>query len=192
VASIDDVLKVVEAAEPRKDYARIPLDPNVLADLADLEAKVKAARLRDKRTATAGSIAETLEAPALEDELARFRDEADKAAQTFWFRELKRPEWNAVVRKYPSSDPRYLWNADLFEPALVAACCTDPVMDEEQARRLFGSLGNTGAAILFTKAYGLQERPDRVPFGGSGTDETPDSEPSSTTAPLEGSAIADS
>ena len=192
MADIDAVLKTVEAAEPRRKSVRIPLDPQVLGDLAELEERVKAARLRDKRRADDASLAEPMEAPPLEDELAEARDEADKAATTFTFRELKRPEWNRLIRKYPSNDPRWLWDADLFEPALVAVSCVAPTMDEDQARRLFGALGNTGAAILFATAYSLQDKGDRVPFGGNGTDGTAGSGPSSTTAPLEGSAIADS
>lgn len=192
MGDIADILKTVEAAEPRKKSVRIPLDPQVLGDLADLEERVKAARRRDKRAETEGSIAEALAAPPLEDELAAARAEADKAAQTFEFRELKRPEWNTLVRRYPSDDPRWLWNADLFEPALVAVSCVSPAMDADQAMRLFGALGNTGAAILFATAYGLQEKGDRIPFGGSGTDATTGSGPNSTTAPPEGSRITDS
>lgn len=177
MASIDQVLKTVEAAPPRTKSVRIPLNPTAIARLAELEQAVEDARNRPTAAITDGDfVAEA------QDELDAFRDEADDLAVTFTFRELKRPEWTALVRAHPSDDPNTLWNVDLFEPALVAASCIDPVMDVDQARRLFGSLGMTGATILYLTAERLQTQPDRVPFGGSGTAATRSSRRSSTTA----------
>jgi hypothetical protein len=180
LASIDDVLKVVEAAPPREKSIRIPLDPNMLDRLAALEDDVRRAK-----AATAGSIADPDIVEAAKAARDAYRDEIEPTCVTFTFRELKRPEYVAIVRRFPSSDPRYLWDQQ-FEPALVAASCIDPHMDFDQAMRLFGSLGNRGWSVLFVTAKELQEGEDRVPFGGNGSDGTPGSGPSSTIADPEG------
>jgi hypothetical protein len=177
---IDDVLKVVEHAEPRTDSIRVPLDPTVLDRLADLEEAVKAARRAD-----VGSIAESSRIAEAQAELDAYRAEIEPTCVTFTFRELKRPEWNAVLRKCPPTDPRLRWDEDLFGPALIAASCVDPQMDHDQAMRLWGSLGNSGAAVLLQTAYALQEVAARVPFGGNGSATTIGSDSNLITAPLE-------
>jgi hypothetical protein len=187
MATIDDVLKVVENAEPRTKSVRIPLDPAALDRLADLEQAVKDARRRE-----AQSIAESSTVAEAKAELDAYRLEIEDTAVTFTFRELKRPEWNAVLRACPSTDPRLRWDEDLMGPALIAACCVDPPMQPEQAMRLWGALGNAGAAVLFGTAYELQEVMGRVPFGGNGTAATNGSEPNSTIADPEASPTASS
>jgi hypothetical protein len=117
-------------------------------------------------------------------ELDAYRAEIEDTAVTFTFRELKRPEWNAVLRACPPKDPRLRWDEDLFGPALLAACCVDPKMDADQAMRLWGSLGNSGAAVLLQTAYALQEVAARVPFGGNESESTTTSDSNSTTARL--------
>jgi hypothetical protein len=186
---IEAILKRVEAAEPRRESVRIPLDPAALDRLEELEEAVKAARRRE----ASGQVGITDESPVAvaQAKLDAYRAEVEDTAVTFTFRELKRPEWNALIRACPTKDPRLRWDEDLFEPALVAAACVDPPMDVDQAMLLFGSLGNTGSAILWVTAYRLQEV-GRVPFGGSGTGSTNDSDSNSTTAPPEVSPITSS
>ena len=178
MADIEDVLKVVEHAEPRTDSVAVPLDSAVLARLEELERVVRAAR----RTAGEGSITDDSPLLGLEEELAVARAEAEKAATTFTFRELKRPEYAALERACPPTQPGKSWDEDKFGPALLAASCIDPQMTSEQAIRLWGNLGVAASSVLFVTAYSLQRDVGRVPFGVSTTGSTPSSELNSTIA----------
>jgi hypothetical protein len=126
-------------------------------------------------------------AAALRDAEAALEDAEAAAAEsvvTFRFQGLGRSNWDALVDEHPATREQKdkarkdnasvpVWNEDTFAPALVAACCIDPVMSYEQAQQLWKSGEWNWAELrdLFNAAYNAS-RGRRVPQLGKGSGRT--------------------
>lgn len=111
--------------KPRTDTVAIPLDGELLDQIAALEAEVEYAQRRDARRGDSLAHVEA-EAPALQAELDALRQEAADAAVEFVFRALPRRLYRKLVVLFPADKDNA--EADAFTPALIAASCVQPVL----------------------------------------------------------------
>jgi hypothetical protein len=152
------------------------------ADVAEAHATALAA-YEVARTVAVDNPGQKSAQEALRDAEAALEDASaalEQAVVTFRFQGLGRAEWDALVDEHPATREQKdkarkdnatvpVWNEDTFGPALVAACCIDPVMTYEQVQSLWKSEEWNWAELrdLFTAAYNAS-RGRRVPQLGKG------------------------
>ena len=62
-------------------------------------------------------------------------------------RPLTPGEWSRLVDQHPSADPRYKWDPDTFEPALVRACMVSPDIDPSTLEQLVDDVDAGGQLV---------------------------------------------
>lgn len=163
--TIDEILA---RRKPRTDSVRIPIDTEILTAIADLEQRIDAQQRLDEMEHTAPK------APELAAELAALEAQADLVSAEFTFQELPRPDFRALVEAHgPEKGSSARWNEETFAPALIAACCVDPVMTIEQAETVWSTWSEAATFLLFSKAWDVNEGKVKVPFFARSTGKTP-------------------
>lgn len=181
--SIDEILAGAVAA---RRTVLVCFRGDLIEELEQAAAEWDAAVKADQGNAAANGLA----GPAA---LARFRDAvaaADASRVPFTVTDIG-GAWGKLAREHPPTLEDTLegwkWDPDLFPPAALAACCLDPVMTVEQATGVAEKLRDGEWAKLYGAVLALNVADDLIPKLSRSTDVTPDSGPTSTTAPLEGS-----
>lgn len=180
-------------ARPVERKLRLCLDGALLAQIADLEERIKAAR----------------RAPSLEgdqrlhSELAEARERAasDEVCETFTFRAIGQARYDELLREHPPTEAQFSqwreqvsaspamalalpppsYDSETFDPALVAVCCVDPRLTEdewEEFRR--DSLNGGQWAEIVDNAIAVNTARTSRPFYGTATATTPNGGPGST------------
>lgn len=140
---------------------RVCLDGELWARHDELSQQIDAARASSgKFMGDAAGVAE-LSRELLSVELAMQAAEVE-----FQFRGVSAYTRDEIIAKYPSKDPRMSWDTTAGAHALLAAASADPVMDEDQARRLVESLDSAATSKLFNCAWTATEGSADVPFFG--------------------------
>lgn len=199
------VSEILAARRPPERKLRLVLDGGLAARVADLEARVRQARLED--ALTGGGLSDR--APAIERELTEARAMLDESAAEFTFQAIGRvrlaeitsrfpptqAQWDrhrqeAAINPFTSAPPDYDYES--LAPEVIAASCVDPAMTVEEARRLWDELSDGQAAALFEAAWAVNNEVSNRPTSGTDTDTTPSFGPESTTPPNGGSPSASS
>lgn len=169
-----------DARKARTKIVEVPLDEDILREIDELERALPLQRHVDE--------AENLppKAARMERQLEELKAQAQVAAEQFTFQELPRPVYRELLAEHPSDDPGLRWNEETFGPALLAASCVSHDFTVEQWQTLWDEWPSWVVYPMFSAAYEVCEQPSRVPFGGSSTGKTRDSEQNSGTAPDEG------
>lgn len=101
----------------------------------------------------------------LGERLEAIREEMREDSVEFRFRALGHTGYSGLIAAHPapegSNEP---YDAGSFLPALLAMCCTDPVMTASQARSLLDRLSDGQAQELFAAAQLVNEEPSPIPF----------------------------
>lgn len=191
--------------KPRTEAVLIPIDPDILDDLADLEAELARAQRADARKGDSLADGENDSASEVAERLEALRAEAEKASAEFDFEALPRRIYRKLVVLHPSSDKSMRWDEERFVPALLAATCTQPVLSSvpraeflsriEAAEKADDLLPFIGPAItlwndwspsqtdvLSGVAWKVNEGREKVPTGARSSNGTANSERNSTTA----------
>lgn len=111
------------------------------------------------------SMADTDPRTGLLQEAQDVREQMRAASVEFAFRALGHTAFSALITQHPAepgSDA--LYDEATFLPALLAACCTDPVMDTAQAAQLLEQLNDGQVQQLYGAALQVNEEPSPLPF----------------------------
>lgn len=187
------------ARQPRTDSVWVPLDGEILEQIAQLE---KAVAVAEKIDDTEHRLPE---APKLSAKLDELRQRAEEAAVQFTFVELTRRQFRALIEASPAKDPSWRWDEDTFAPLLLAASCSAPELTTipraefiaklqpgvkaddlaEFARpafELWDEWSEAACYMLFGVAYEVNAQTATVPFSVTATGRTRASQTSSTSA----------
>lgn len=187
------------ARKPRTDTVWIPLDGEILDQIANLEKAITVAEQVDEREHR------TPEAPGLKRRLDTLREQAEAAAVPFTFTELPRRRYRAVVDACPPDDPTWKWDEDRFAPLLLAATCVEPVLTTEPreafvarldpgvtfdqladlirpAVELWEEWSEAACYLLYGTAHAVNAQGSTIPFSVTASARTPASPSSSTSA----------
>jgi len=171
-----------DARKARTKIVEVPLDEDILREIDELERALPLQRHVDET--------ENLppKAARLEKQLEELKVQAQatQLGETFTFRELPRPVYRRLIEDSPSPDRGLRWDEDMFAPALLAKSCVSHDFTVEQWKTLWDEWPSWVVYPMFAAAFEVCEQPSRVPFGGSSTGKTRNSERSSGTADLEG------
>lgn len=162
--------------KPRTKSEWIPLDGDLIEEIADMDRQVRLAEREDERLDRAADA----QAPRLRRLLEELQQRAEEAAVQFTATSLPRKRYKKLVTDNPSKDEKMRWDEDTFAPALISACITEP---ENADGQVIWDDWDTGIANAI---YGLcllvNEEPPKVPFSVTSTVRTTDSQMSSISA----------
>lgn len=104
--------------------------------------------------------------------LAALRAEMQESTRTFKFRSIGDQASSDLLVKHPAPKneqgvEEYAWDPQTYPCALVAASAVDPVMTEDQAKRLFDKLNLAQRNRLFGAAHRANNREVDIPFTGA-------------------------
>jgi hypothetical protein len=181
---VADIGEILSNIRPVERTVNIVLDGKVGAELDDARRVWVEARERDRRNSVLGGG----EAPPLAQRVLDLEAEADASTVTFRIRAVSAMAWRRLIEAHPPITPAereegWNWHAETFAPAVIAASCIDPAMSVEQATELGDRLSDGQFSKLFALVLTVNSGDDLIPKSGIGTDETPSTESSSTTAP---------
>lgn len=127
-------------------------------------------------------MAALLEAKKLRSVTVPVSVDGDGTTVDFTVQALPRSEYRTLLDDHPPVKDGADWNADTFPPALVAACCVDPVMTLEQAQQMWEEWEAGEVSRLFLSCWQLNEQAAGVGFTLPGSARTSGSGPKSNTA----------
>lgn len=185
------------ARKPRTDTVWVPMDGEVLEEIAQLEKLVVVAERMDETEHR------TPEAPRLRSQLSELQEAAEAAAVPFTFTEINRRQYRALIEACPPTDPKWKWDEDKFAPLLIAASCSQPdlttipradfvrllapgVNADDLAEHagpafeIWDGWSEAAAYVLYGTAYGVNAQATNIPFSVTATARTPASQPNST------------
>lgn len=184
---------ILSARKPATRQARLVLDGDRSAEVANLRQRLQAAKIRD------GLNGDSLgaEAPELARRLAELEAEVEASAQTFTFKAVGRRKLEDITRAFPPSNAQWErfreaaksslaanppeFDQNAAAAAILSAASVDPVLTVDEAQRLWDELSDGEAAVLWRAAWGVQMQATSRPIFGTGTDETANTGPVSTT-----------
>lgn len=187
------------ARKPRTDTAWVPLNGELLEQIANLEKAVVAAEKVDAREHR------TPQAPRLSEQLDTLRIQAEDAAVAFTFTEIPRRQFRAIVEACPPTNPAWKWDEERFAPLLLAATCVDPVLVTEDreaflarlnpgvkyetladligpAEELWDEWSEAACYLLYGTAHAVNAQGATIPFSVTASARTRDLLSSSTSA----------
>lgn len=158
-----DIAEVLKRIKRPERVARINLAGDLLAEHTLLQQEIVAAEAASKqKMGASGRVAELA---------AQIRDlEERMQASVVEFRmqglsEYQRDEWLAAHP--PREGKQEVFNPSTGSPALVALCCVDPEMTEEQAIELRKVAGMTQFGLLSETAWQATVGDSSVPFSST-------------------------
>jgi hypothetical protein len=132
---------------PATDECQIILDPVAAKAVSVAEAARDAAKSMATLLDNNELNGELLDA---EEGLREAQESATEAAVTFRFRAIGRVELDHLMGEHPPTKEQTttarregkgapMWDGDTFPPALIAACCVEPAIDDKQAAEMWTS-----------------------------------------------------
>lgn len=131
-----------------------------------------------RRAEAANSLGDVFDAGPLAEQIGAIEEQMAAATRTLHLRALpqyaKNPKivtWDRLLRKHPvsedSADDRDRTmgvNTATFVPALIQACCYDPVLDDDDWANLFATISDGQYTALSNTAWLLNRGEVDVPF----------------------------
>lgn len=160
MADFDDLLKSAKLPE-----ASVPIC--LRGDLA-IQFEQLERELEEAREAEGNSLADGGRVREIAEEIERVRAEMREHTHPFAFRGLPKQKFRDLVEEHPArkdedDDAVMGVNISTFPQALIAACCTDPIMTAEQVHQLCELLTEAQVGELFSCAYSLNKLKVDVP-----------------------------
>jgi hypothetical protein len=145
----DSTVDAVDAASRDLTAARERLDASRPRRLAEARACATPEEISDQSVFDAVNAADAGELAPLEQAATDALDLMDAATMWFTFRSLGRTPFRELLTKHPArdedhdvfstqvEDAKAPYNLDTFPPALIQACCIDPVLSDEDIAVIF-------------------------------------------------------
>jgi len=142
------------------DVVPLCLRGDLIAEWARLERDFRAANSTLDDEVTPAGV--STRAVAIARQMEGMRAEMQAATRLFSLQAVRRPEWGKLVKAH-SKGPDEV-DEDAFSVAIVAACCTDPVMTVAQAERLRDELTDGQWETLGKAVMALNRTSPGVPY----------------------------
>lgn len=156
-----DITDILAKATPRERTVAVCLAGDLAGEVDQLQAELEQAA-DGWQPASMGDVDPRLE---LVQRIEAAREQMRDASVGFRLVALGHTAYSNLIAEHPapagSTDP---YDPASFLPALLAACCADPVMTPEQALQLLGLLNDGQARELFAAALAVNEEPSPLPF----------------------------
>ena len=167
----------LEKARKRRTRSEwIPLDPDLMAEIEELEREIRIAERQDERDGNTAAA----KAPRLRTQLEELQARAADTAVRFTATALPRKRYRALIDQAPSKDKDRRWDDETFAPLLISACITEPEGVDGQV--IWDEWDEATATAVYRLCLLVNEEPPKVPFSVTSTGETHGSPTSSTSA----------
>lgn len=165
--------------KPNRIREMVPLDPEALRRVEELESELRRAERRD------GDGKESDETRRLRRELEEAQAEAANAAVEVEAVALPRKQWRELIEAHPPreddpADKGMRWHTETFAPAAISACIVKPEGIDGQV--VWDQWPTVPAEMLYGMAVMVNEQRSRIPFGARSSNGTRASERNSPTA----------
>lgn len=168
-----DIEDIIGEAQPPQASVTICVRGDLVATWERLHAEFRTAPEQGT------SLGEGSPRARLQARLRELGEEMKTAQRTFVFQSLPATEYSALMAQHPPKGNEvgvYSFNRETFRPALVAASCIDPVMDDKQVERLFAKLSRGQIVALGDAAFEANQGGLDIPFDGAVYAENQDSD----------------
>lgn len=155
-----NIEELLEQAQLPQKTASICIRTDLVARWEELHAEFKQADTEAK------SLGEPSPRAAIARELQELQEQLNQHRVTFTFEALPTGEYSQLLEQHPGQGSKKL-NTDTLLPALLARCCINPVMTEQQATALVAKLSLGQADELFTAAWNVNQSTVDIPFDAS-------------------------
>jgi len=155
------IAEVLGRFKPRELVVPLCLAGDLVAEHARLDAE-----LSELKSWQSTGLADVDPRRQIAERVAQLEDEMKAAEVEFRFRAIDRIAWSDLLAKHPPrKEPKeQQFNEATFMPALLAACCVEPVMTLDQATELLGMVSDGQAVTLFNGAWHVNEEQSSIPF----------------------------
>jgi hypothetical protein len=159
---VPDISALLAGAKPREGEVPLCLAGDLVGEVERLQGEL--AHVGDGWVST--SMADADPRVELVKQIEAVREEMRAASVTFRLRALGHRAFSNLVAAHPAAqvDGGVAYDAATFLPALVAACCVDPVMTVDQVRQLLDVVNDGQARELFGAALAVNEEASPLPF----------------------------
>jgi hypothetical protein len=156
-----DIAEILDRAKPREARVPVCLAGDLAGEVDRLQAEL--AQFGDGWTPQSmGDVDPRLD---LVRQIEAAREGMREASVEFRLVALGHTAYSNLIADHPAPEGRQEpYDPATFLPALLAACCTDPVMTAVQARDLLDLLNDGQAQALFAAALAVNEEPSPLPF----------------------------
>ncbi|WP_263165395.1 hypothetical protein [Streptomyces sp. SCSIO ZS0520] len=155
-----DIADVLKRARPREQTVQVCMRGDLSGEAERLTEEL--ARVSEEWEPS--DLAEEHPARAIAAQIKAVREEARQAEVSFRLRYIGDRAYSDLLAAHPSKDENEAFNSDTFPRALIAACCVDPKMTEEQAGELFEVISQGEIKRLFDGAWEVHNGSGMVPF----------------------------
>ncbi|WP_432136835.1 hypothetical protein [Streptomyces sp. bgisy154] len=155
-----DISDVLKRAKPRERTVELCIAGDVAAEVERLEAELA----RVSADWRPDSLAANHPGEAIAKKIAAARERMREAEVPFTFRALGAKAWSDLVAQHPAKTEGQAFDPETFSPALLAACCVDPVMTVDQVTELLEVLNTGQVQELVDAAYEVNTESTAVPF----------------------------
>lgn len=154
--SVEDL---IGRAKPPVRSVTICMDQSMQAEHDELIEQLE--QVRRSQGAKMGDGAEAVE---LANRIGEVEAAMQEDLQTFHFKGLSKNALSVLYKRFKSENKDLLWDMNAGGYALVAAAATEPVMDEDQVKRLFDALSDGQADLLVGAAWMASKGSSIVPL----------------------------
>ena len=144
--------------------------------MSDTEAKTQTARRKQSAQSKAATL-DLLKAKRPAEttfSLYLTNEDGEQTEVTLKYRAIGAKAYDKLVAKHPPKPEQRVEGAsfdlDSFAPALIAACCIEPEMEESDAKEIWDSpeWSRGDLMVLFRNAVDLNNRGIDIPFSANG------------------------
>ena len=158
-----DIAEILKKAKPPEATVDLCLDADLAAEHDELQR-----RLLEEHGTGPVTMADTGKTEELSRQILDLEERMRASIVTFRMRAIShfaRQEW--MEAHPPREGKDEAWNPLTGPPALIAACCIDPQMTEEDAVQLCTQLGVGQTDRLFRTAWEVTNGQGAVPFSAA-------------------------
>ena len=158
-----DISDILRQATPREAVVAVCLAGDLVGEVDRLQQELAAVG-DDWRQQSIGDVHPAI---ALVKGIEDLREQMRDATVEFRLRALGHRAFSNLIAEHPApkdAEAAEGFDPGTFLPALLAACCTDPVMTAEQATQLLDVLNDGQARELFAAVLAVNREPSPLPF----------------------------
>lgn len=153
------IADIIATAKPRTSTVVLYLAGDLAARIDSLQSQ-----LASLGPWAPGSMADVDPSLAIVAELRELQDQVRDSAVEFTLQALTDTEWSALLLQHPARHAEELFNPDTLFPALIAACCVEPVMSLSDYEALGKVINKGQRESLEAAAWRVNNEATTVPF----------------------------
>ncbi|MGY4930310.1 hypothetical protein ACWD7T_04170 [Streptomyces sp. 900116325] len=155
-----DIKAILKAAKPRERTVKVCIAGDLAGEVERLEGELAQASEDWQPT----DLTDEHPGRKIAAQIAELREQMRGSEIPFKLRYIGDEAYSSLLAAHPSKDPAEGFDSVSFPRALIAACCVDPVMTEDEVKALFDVINQGQIKDLFDAAWDVHNASGLVPF----------------------------